>query len=194
VINPATAASVLEEIVEDVEQVLVMTVNSGFGHQHFIHTTLPKIGRVRRMVDQLDRRCDVEVDGGIDAITAPLVIDAGANVLVAGSAIFNDVEDVAAAMKRLAPAGGRGVGVGIAADHGGFALKEELVAQLRAAGHEVVDFGAHSLRVDDDYPDFVVPLAEAVVAGNVDRGVAICGSGVGASVCANKIRGVRAAL
>jgi len=104
VINPATPASVLEEILEDVEQVLVMTVNPGFGHQHFIHTTLPKIGRVRRMVDQLDRRCDVEVDGGIDAITAPLAIDAGANVLVAGSAIFNDVEDVAAAMKRLAPA------------------------------------------------------------------------------------------
>ena len=84
--------------------------------------------------------------------------------------------------------------VGIATDHGGFALKEELVAQLRAAGHEVVDFGAHSLQVDDDYPDFVVPLAKAVVAANVDRGVAICGSGVGASVCANKIRGVRAAL
>src|SRR6266446_1512981 len=84
--------------------------------------------------------------------------------------------------------------VGIATDHGGFALKEELVAQLRSAGHEVIDFGAHSLRVDDDYPDFVVPLAKAVAAGNVDRGVAICGSGVGASVCANKVAGVRAAL
>jgi ribulose-phosphate 3-epimerase len=105
VINPATPASVLEEILVDVEQVLVMTVNPGFGHQHFIHTTLPKIGRVRRMVEQLDRRCDVEVDGGIDATTAPLVIDAGADVLVAGSAIFNDAESVAAAMKRLANAG-----------------------------------------------------------------------------------------
>jgi ribose 5-phosphate isomerase B len=84
--------------------------------------------------------------------------------------------------------------VGIATDHGGFGLKEELVAALRAAGHEVVDFGAHALRVDDDYPDFVIPLAQAVVAGNVDRGVAICGSGVGASVCANKVTGVRAAL
>src|SRR5262249_62433610 len=121
VINPATAASVLEQILEEVEQVLVMTVNPGFGHQHFIHTTLPKIGRVRRMVDQLDRRCDVEVDGGIDAITAPLAIDAGANVLVAGSAIFNDVEDVAAAMKRLAPAEGKVMRVGIATDHGGVA-------------------------------------------------------------------------
>jgi len=78
-----------------------MTVNPGFGHQHFIHTTLPKIGRVRQMVEQLNRRCDVEVDGGIDATTAPLVIDAGANVLVAGSAIFNDAEGVAAAMRRL---------------------------------------------------------------------------------------------
>ena len=84
--------------------------------------------------------------------------------------------------------------VGIATDHGGFALKEELLGQLRAAGYEVVDYGAHSLRVDDDYPDFVTPLAEAVVAGDVDRGVAICGSGVGASVCANKVKGVRAAL
>jgi ribulose-phosphate 3-epimerase len=105
VINPASPASVLEEILQDVDQVLVMTVNPGFGHQHFIHTTLPKIGRVRRMVDQLDRPCDVEVDGGIDATTAPLVIDAGANVLVAGSAIFNDAESVGAAMKRLGNAG-----------------------------------------------------------------------------------------
>jgi ribose 5-phosphate isomerase B len=81
--------------------------------------------------------------------------------------------------------------VGIATDHGGFGLKEELVAQLKAAGHEVVDFGAHQLTPDDDYPDYVVPLALAVVAGNVDRGVAICGSGVGASVCANKVKGIR---
>jgi len=104
VINPATPAFVLEEILGDVEQVLVMTVNPGFGHQHFIHTTLPKIGRVRRMVEELNRSCDVEVDGGIDAITAPLAIEAGANVLVAGSAIFNEADGVAAAMKRLVPA------------------------------------------------------------------------------------------
>jgi ribose 5-phosphate isomerase B len=84
--------------------------------------------------------------------------------------------------------------IGIATDHGGFSLKEELVKQLREAGHEVVDFGAHGLNQGDDYPDYVVPLAEAVAAQKVDRGVAICGSGVGASVCANKIRGVRAAL
>jgi ribose 5-phosphate isomerase B len=84
--------------------------------------------------------------------------------------------------------------IGIATDHGGFGLKEELVAQLRAAGHEVVDFGAHTLSPDDDYPDFVVPLARAVVARKVDRGLAICGSGVGASVCANKVEGARACL
>lgn len=84
--------------------------------------------------------------------------------------------------------------VGIATDHGGFGLKEELVGRIRAAGHEVVDFGAYRLMPDDDYPDFVVPLARAVVAGNVDRGIAICGSGVGASVCANKVPGIRAAL
>jgi ribose 5-phosphate isomerase B len=84
--------------------------------------------------------------------------------------------------------------VGIATDHGGFCLKEELVTRLRAAGHEVIDFGAHRLTPDDDYPDFVVPLARAVVAGEVDRGVAICGSGVGAAVCANKVKGVRACL
>jgi ribose 5-phosphate isomerase B len=84
--------------------------------------------------------------------------------------------------------------IGIATDHGGFALKEDLVARIRAAGHEVVDFGAHSPTPDDDYPDFVVPLAQAVVGGKVARGVAICGSGVGASVCANKVKGVRAGL
>ena len=101
VINPATPASVLEEILRDVDQVLVMTVNPGFGHQHFIHTTLPKIRRVRGMIDQINRDCDLEVDGGIDATTAPLVVDAGANVLVAGSAIFGGSEGVAATMKRL---------------------------------------------------------------------------------------------
>jgi len=84
--------------------------------------------------------------------------------------------------------------VGIATDHGGFGLKEELVNQLRRAGHEVVDFGAHELNEGDDYPDYVVPLAKAVASQQVERGVAICGSGVGASVCANKIQGIRAAL
>ena len=82
--------------------------------------------------------------------------------------------------------------LGIATDHGGFALKDELVTQFRAAGHEVIDFGAHQLNNGDDYPDFVAPLAEAVAAGKVERGMAICG--VGASVCANKVPGIRAAL
>ena len=84
--------------------------------------------------------------------------------------------------------------LGIATDHGGLSLKDELVTRLRAAGHEIVDFGAYALDPGDDYPDFVVPLARAIVAGEVQRGVAICGSGVGASVCANKVAGVRAAL
>lgn len=84
--------------------------------------------------------------------------------------------------------------IGIATDHGGFTLKQELLARLQKAGHEVKDFGAHSLTSDDDYPDFVAPLARAVAAKEVDRGVACCGSGVGASVCANKVKGVRACL
>ena len=100
-INPATPAALLEEILHDVEQVLVMTVNPGFGHQHFIPTMLPKIRRVRRMIDENKPGCDLEVDGGIDVATAPLVVDGGANVLVAGSAIFSENEGVAAAMKRL---------------------------------------------------------------------------------------------
>lgn len=84
--------------------------------------------------------------------------------------------------------------VGIATDHAGFGLKEEFVAKLLAAGHEVIDFGAYTLDPNDDYPDFVIPLARAVAAGKVERGVAICGSGVGASVCANKMPGIRAAI
>ena len=84
--------------------------------------------------------------------------------------------------------------IGIAADHGGFDLKQKLATQMRKAGHDVTDFGAHELTPDDDYPDFVIPLARAVISGSVDRGVAVCGSGVGASVCANKISGVRACL
>ena len=73
-------------------------------------------------------------------------------------------------------------------------MKEQLVPRLRAAGHEVVDFGAHRLTPDDDYPDFVIPVSQAMAAGKVDRGIAVCGSGVGAAVCANKIKGVRACL
>lgn len=84
--------------------------------------------------------------------------------------------------------------IGIAADHGGFELKGQLTAALRAAGYEVVDFGAHELATGDDYPDFVAPLARAVASGEVTRGLAICGSGVGACVAANKVTGVRAAL
>jgi ribose 5-phosphate isomerase B len=84
--------------------------------------------------------------------------------------------------------------IGIAADHGGFELKVQLTAALKAAGYEMVDFGAHELDIEDDYPDFVVPLARALARREVVRGLAICGSGVGACIAANKIPGVRAAL
>jgi ribulose-phosphate 3-epimerase len=100
-INPATPAAVLEEILQDIEQVLIMTVNPGFGHQRFLPTTLPKIRRVRQLIEQVKPGCDLEVDGGIDTSSAPLVVDAGANVLVAGTAIFGEGEGVAAAMDRL---------------------------------------------------------------------------------------------
>jgi ribulose-phosphate 3-epimerase len=100
-INPATPSGVLEEIVQDLDQVLVMTVNPGFGHQPFLPTTLPKIGRVRELVDRLKPGCEVEVDGGIDATTAPLVVQAGATVLVAGSSIFGARDGIAAAMAQL---------------------------------------------------------------------------------------------
>ncbi len=84
--------------------------------------------------------------------------------------------------------------VGIAADHGGFELKEQLLEELRGRGHDVVDFGAFEYDHDDDYPDFVIPLAQAVARVEVERGLAICGSGVGACVAANKVAGARAAL
>jgi ribose 5-phosphate isomerase B len=84
--------------------------------------------------------------------------------------------------------------IGIATDHGGFELKGVIAALLVSQQYDVKDFGAHVLDPTDDYPDFVVPLAKAVAAHEVDRGIAICGSGVGASIAANKIPGVRAAL
>ena len=84
--------------------------------------------------------------------------------------------------------------IGIATDHGGYCLKVELVERLRKAGHDVVDFGANDLNSGDDYPDFVIPMSQAVADGKLERGIAVCGSGVGASVCANKVVGARAAL
>lgn len=84
--------------------------------------------------------------------------------------------------------------IGMAADHAGFQLKEDLAARLRTAGHDVVDYGPVQWSPGDDYPDYVVPMARGVARGDVARGVAICGSGIGACVAANKVRGVRAAL
>ena len=101
VINPATPAAVLEEVVPDVDQVLIMTVDPGFGHQHFLQSTLPKIRRVSQMIEQMNPGCELEVDGGIDEATAPLAVTAGANVLVAGSSIFATNEGVGTAMEVL---------------------------------------------------------------------------------------------
>jgi len=84
--------------------------------------------------------------------------------------------------------------IGFATDHGGYVLKEHILNALNNSGHEVRDFGAYSINPDDDYPDFVIPLARAIAQGEVERGIAICGSGVGASFAANKVAGVRAAL
>jgi RpiB/LacA/LacB family sugar-phosphate isomerase len=84
--------------------------------------------------------------------------------------------------------------IGLAADHGGFELKEALATELREEGHQVVDFGPRVLDPDDDYPDTVIPLARAVAASEVERGIAVCGSGIGASVAASKVGGVRAAV
>jgi ribulose-phosphate 3-epimerase len=100
-INPATPGDMLEEILPDVDQALVMTVDPGFGHQQFLGTTLAKIRIVRQMIERLNPRCDLEVDGGIDHETARLALQAGANVLVAGTAIFGDPQGVTAGMNGL---------------------------------------------------------------------------------------------
>jgi len=84
--------------------------------------------------------------------------------------------------------------IGVASDHGGYELKGYLVGMLREAGYEVVDYGNRQLDNDDDYSDFVVPLAKAIARGDAERGVAVCGSGVGACIAANKVPGVRACL
>ena len=84
--------------------------------------------------------------------------------------------------------------LGIAADHGGYELKEVIVPFLKNLGHDLIDYGAFELDSKDDYPDFIIPLAKAVAEKKIERGIAICGSGVGASIAANKVEGVRAAL
>jgi ribulose-phosphate 3-epimerase len=100
-INPSTPVVMLEEILPDLDLVLAMTINPGFGGQDFLPNTLPKLRRLREMMNARNPGCDLEVDGGIHEQTAPLVVQAGANVLVAGSAIYNPHESVAQAMKRL---------------------------------------------------------------------------------------------
>ncbi len=84
--------------------------------------------------------------------------------------------------------------IGVAADHGGFALKEHLSKFINHLGHEVVDYGALTYDVKDDYPDFAIPLARGVVDNEVNKGIVICGSGVGAAIAANKVKGARASV
>jgi ribulose-phosphate 3-epimerase len=100
-INPATPADVVDVILTDVDLVLVMTVNPGFGGQSFIHATLPKIRKVREMIDRTNAAIELEIDGGVDATTAPLGVQAGANVLVAGSAVFGHPAGIAAGMSAI---------------------------------------------------------------------------------------------
>lgn len=100
-INPATPAMLISEVLANLQLALVMTVNPGFGGQEFIPETLGKIRQVRNAIEQRGLNCEVEVDGGINAETASLVVEAGADVLVAGSAVFGSKDGVAAAIQRL---------------------------------------------------------------------------------------------
>jgi ribulose-phosphate 3-epimerase len=101
VLNPGTPLATIEEVLADVDEVLIMTVNPGFGGQKFLQTMLPKIARLRQMITERGLSCDLEVDGGIGPATAPLVAKAGANVFVAGAAVFAAKEGVAAAVQRI---------------------------------------------------------------------------------------------
>jgi ribulose-phosphate 3-epimerase len=101
VLNPATPLVTIEEILCDVDEVLIMTVNPGFGAQKFTDTMLPKIARLRKMLDERGLRCDLQVDGGISPATARSVVQAGANVLVAGAAVFKAPQGVAAAIRAI---------------------------------------------------------------------------------------------
>lgn len=96
-------------------------------------------------------------------------------------------KDLASAADKVKP-------IGIAADHGGYKLKLELMSTLKNHGYKIIDYGAYELKPDDDYPEFVIPLAKAMTRNEIYRGLAICGSGVGACIAANKVPGVRAAL
>jgi ribulose-phosphate 3-epimerase len=100
-LNPSTPLAAIEEMLEYLEMVIVMTVNPGFGGQEFIHSMLPKITRLRRLLDERGSGCDIEVDGGINPDTAPLAVEAGANLLVAGSAVYGTPDGVRAAVARL---------------------------------------------------------------------------------------------
>ena len=100
-LNPASPLALIEEVLAEVDLVLLMTVNPGWGGQAFLHSVLPKMRRLRRMLDEQGLAAELEVDGGITAETAPLVVEAGTRVLVAGSAVFQSADGVAAAMGRI---------------------------------------------------------------------------------------------
>lgn len=113
----------------------------------------------------------------------------GGSVIQTNATILADRDAAATLTEKKLP-----LKIGIAADHGGFELKADLIKRLRFSGYEVTDFGANELCSTDDYPDYGIPLGNAIASGKLDRGIAICGSGVGINVCMNKVRGIRAAL
>lgn len=113
----------------------------------------------------------------------------GGSINQAHATIIADADAAAILAEKKLP-----LKIGIAADHGGFELKQDLIQRLYFAGYEVTDFGAEELCSTDDYPDYGIPLGRAVASGKLDRGIAICGSGVGINVCMNKVEGIRAAL
>lgn len=100
-LNPSTPVNTLEDIIEDLDVLLVMTVNPGFGGQRFIEPMLPKVRRAHDLLQRCHAGCDLEVDGGVDVRTAPLTVQAGANVLVAGTAIFADKDGPKAGVQRI---------------------------------------------------------------------------------------------
>jgi len=106
-LNPASPLALIEEVLAEADLVLLMTVNPGWGGQEFLHSVLPKIRRLRRLLDEQGLAAELEVDGGITAETVPLVVEAGARVLVAGSAVFQHADGVAAAMARIVESVGK---------------------------------------------------------------------------------------
>lgn len=185
-LNPSTPLSAVKDFVGSVDMVLLMSVVPGKCGQSYIHSATGKIKKLRQMMDEKGIETLIEVDGGIKLNNAYIPINAGADIIVSGSGIYRqeNYNEVIEKMKDV---------IAFGSDHAGYKLKMQLLQYIGKKGIAYKDMGCYSTD-SVDYPLYGQKVAKAILCGEYERGVLICGTGIGISIAANRYKGIRATL